>query len=236
MNGNLTVYSEADDAWRIWHMESGATYDFRNGGTVILGAQESMLPGSLREGLAVWLDASEAAAVERDAAGGVRVWKDKSGKGRDAVQDTERFRPIYHPDGLDGKPSLQFEETRQTRLLLPDLAEQPVTATVFAVVSNREPGLPQNSNPRIFTASDGNAYDYLCGISCNIAGTQTGGPRIISFEGKERWAKQVRVGCFSPNLQTFLKGHISEILVFSRELTPGERFLVTAYLTGKWDL
>jgi hypothetical protein len=65
---------------------------------------------------------------------------------------------------------------------------------------------------------------------------QTGGPRIITFDAKDRWAKQVRVGCFSPNLQTFLNGHVSEILVFARALTAEERVLVSAYLTGKWDL
>jgi hypothetical protein len=236
LNVNLAACSAADDAWRIWRMDSGATYDLRNGGTVILGAQESLLPSGLRERLAVWLDAAEAATVERDASGGVSVWKDRSGKGRDAVQREARFRPLYQAEGLDGKPALAFDEKRQTRLLVPDLSDQPMTVTVFAVFSNREPGLPQNSNPRIFTASNGKAYDYLCGISCNIPGSQTGGPRLVSFEGKDRWAKQVRVGCFSPNLQTFLTGQVSEILVFDRKLTAEERFLVTAYLTGKWEL
>ena len=44
------------------------------------------------------------------------------------------------------------------------------------------------------------------------------------------------VGCFSPNYQTFFHGHIAEILVFARPLTPDERFRVLAYLTGKWEL
>ncbi|MCC6352633.1 MAG: hypothetical protein IT577_02040, partial [Verrucomicrobiae bacterium] len=64
----------------------------------------------------------------------------------------------------------------------------------------------------------------------------TGGPRLIVHEGRDRWAKNARVGCFSPNYQTFFKGNISEILVFGRTLTPDERLRVTAYLTSKWEL
>jgi hypothetical protein len=96
--------------------------------------------------------------------------------------------------------------------------------------------LPQNHDQRVFTASNGKEYDYLIGLCCCIPGTETGGPRIIVHEGKGRWAKQVRVGCFSPNYQTFLNGCISEILVYDRVLTPDERFQLTAYLMGKWDL
>lgn len=103
--------------------------------------------------------------------------------------------------------------------------------------SNRpDPGLPQNHNQRIFTASDGKQYDYLCGLNCSVPGTQTGGPRLIFAEAKDRWAQNVRVGCFSPNYQTFFKGLIAEILVYDRALTREERFRVTAYLMRKWDL
>ena len=41
---------------------------------------------------------------------------------------------------------------------------------------------------------------------------------------------------YPPNYQTFFHGHIAEILVFGRTLTPDERFRMLAYLTGKLDL
>jgi hypothetical protein len=111
-----------------------------------------------------------------------------------------------------------------------------MTATVFAVIGNPERGALQNPNQRVFTASNGKEYDYLCGIDCTVRGLETGGPRVITAGAKDRWAKSVRVGCFSPNYQTFFNGQIAEILVFGRALTREEQIRVTAYLTGKWEL
>ena len=233
---NLTSRDVAGDVWRTWKIASGATYDLHNGGTFVLSAGESMLAGSLKDGLEVWLDAADAATVEKGTDGRVSAWKDKSGKGRHAVQVQAEIRPRYVADGLNGKATLRFVDAQRTRLELPDLADSPITATVIAVISNPEHGLPNNHNQRIFTASDGKAYDYLCGISCNLSEAETGGPRQVTYEGKDRWAKRVRVGCFSPNDQTYFNGDISEILVYNRTLTSEEKTKVMAYLMGKWEL
>jgi hypothetical protein len=233
---NLTVRNAAQDRWRTWSISGGATYDLNNGGILILGSGEAMLSGSLRQGLAVWLDAADPARVKRDAAGRVAAWGDKSGNDRHATQNKAAFQPRYLAAGLNGKPALEFDDARQTRLELPDLSDRQISATMFAVISNPQPGQPRNHNQRIFTASNGKEYDYLCGLSCSVPGTQTGGPRLIVAEAKDRWAQKVRVGCFSPNYHTFFKGTIAEILVYDRPLTREERFRVTAYLMGKWDL
>lgn len=189
-----------------------------------------------RKGLEVWLDAADSATVGVDEAGGVVQWKDKSGNQRHAAQQQPQFRPLYVADGLNGKPALRFDDERATRMELPDLAEGKITATIFAVASNPQPGLPVNHDPRIFTASDGQGFDYVIGLCCSIPGMQTGGPRIISAVQTNRWAKYVRIGCFSPMYQTFFKGYLSEIIVYSRVLTAEETGLVRAYLTVKWGL
>ena len=119
---------------------------------------------------------------------------------------------------------------------LPDLSEGKITATVFAVFSNPAPGDPVNAHPRIFTASDGRRYDYQVGISLNVPGLETGGPRQIMATFEDRWAKNVRVGCFSPNYQTFFTGDIGEILVYRRPLTPQEKEQIGVYLFCKWAL
>ena len=181
---NLTVRNAAQDSWRTWNMTGGATYDLRNGGTVILGASQTLLSGGLKDALEVWLDAADAATIERGSDDRVRVWKDKSGKGRHATQAVADFFPWYEAQGLNGKAALRFDDARKTRLELPDLSDRPMAATIFAVISNPEPGLPNNHNQRIFTASNGKEFDYLCGLCCAIPGTQTGGPRSIVFEGQ----------------------------------------------------
>jgi len=233
---NLTTRNVGRDSWHTWSMDGGASYDLHNGGTLILRNDETLLSGALRKSLAVWLDAADAATLERGADGRVRRWSDKSGHGRHATQETAGFSPWYEAQGLNGKPAVRFDDVQKTRLDLPDLSDRPMTATILAVVSNPEPGLPANHNSRIFTASDGKEFDYLCGLCCAVPGTQTDGPRQLVVEGRERWAKSVRVGCFSPYYQTFFRGHIAEILVFDRVLTQDERVRVAAYLAGKWEL
>lgn len=233
---NLGVRKMAQEAWVIWQGTGGATYQVNNAGALVF-PDEFLTSWSVpREQLEVWLDASDATTIEQDEVGKVILWKDKSGKGRDAHQKSPDFRPLFASDGLDGKPALRFSEKTLTRMDLPDLSDKKITATVFAVFSNPEPGAEVNHHPRIFTASDGKEYDYQVGIALNVPDTETGGPRQMVATFTDRWAKCVRVGCFSPNPQTFFTGCISEILVYSCTLKPEEQERLRAYLTCKWDL
>jgi hypothetical protein len=232
---NLGVLKSAQKAWVVWRGTGAATYRVANAGLLVLPAEAAAV-GVPRDGLAVWLDSADADSVETDAAMRVAVWEDKSGRSRDATQPNEAWRPTYVADALNGRPSLRFDESRLTRLELPDLSQERITATTFAVISNPEPGAEVNHDPRIFTASDGKEFDYQIGIALTVPGMETGGPRVLSAVFTDRWAKSVRVGCFSPNYQTYLKGLISEIVVYDRKLTENETDRVRAYLTGKWGL
>lgn len=233
---NFTVRNESQNSWHSWKADGGASYDLHNGGTLILGTPETLLTTMLKESLEVWLDAAADATLERDAEGRVTAWLDRSGKSRHARQSSPGVAPRFDPQGCNGLPALRFDGTRQTRMEVPDLASGPIDATVIAVVSNPEAGPPGAHNLRIFTASDGKQYDYLCGLACGVPGTETGGPRLMTFEGRNRWARNVRVGCFSPIYHTFFHGQIGEILVFARALAPEEKARVLGYLTAKWNL
>ncbi len=105
---------------------------------------------------------------------------------------------------------------------------------MFAVFANPVAGDKNNANPRIFTASDGRQYDYQVGISLNIPDMETGGPRQMMATFENRWAKKVRVGCFSPNDQTYFTGDIGEILVYRGTLSPEQKEQVNVYLFSKW--
>ena len=230
---NMGVRQVAKDAWLIWRGTEGATHVVGKAGVLLFpGEAAAMQPPA--EKMEVWLDA--AGTVEKDAAGRVAVWKDRGGKGRDARQDAPDFRPLYVADGLNGKPALRFDEKRSTRLELPDLAEKKIPATIFAVFSNPEPPSEVNHHARIFTTSDGKAFDYQVGLACHIDNVETGGPRQTVARFPDRWAKKVHVGCFSPNYQTFFTGAVAEILVYGRPLTRDEEDRVRAYLMAKWGL
>ena len=233
---NLGVRKLQQNAWAIWCGTGTATYVVSNAGTLVFPA-ELLAAGSVpTDSLEVWLDASDAATVQCDEAGKVVQWEDKSGKARHARQKSPAFRPQYVPDGLNGKPALRFSEETRTRLELPDISEEKVSATIFAVFSNPEPGALVNHDPRLFTASDGKGYDYQIGLCASVPGVQTGGPRQSVFVQKDRWAKTVRVGCFSPAYQTYFTGTIAELLVYSRVMSRQEQDRTRARLMLKWGL
>jgi hypothetical protein len=232
---NAGVLKSAQKAWVVWRGTGAATHRVEKAGLLAFPA-ETIAAGVPQEGLAVWLDAADPVSLETDAEMGVALWRDKSGHGRDAGQPQAAHRPSYAPEALNGRPALQFDEARLTRLELPDLSEVKITATAFAVVSNPEPGSEVNHDPRIFTASDGKGFDYQVGIALSVPGMETGGPRTLSAVFTDRWAKAVRVGCFSPNYQTYLTGLISEVVVHDRKLTQDETDRIRAYLAAKWGL
>jgi len=233
---NLGVRKVAERAWVIWRGTGTATYVVSKAGMLVFPAEFAAQANPPREQLEVWLDASGAAAIEKDDAGLVSTWLDKSGKARHARQAAAQHRPQYSADAFGGKPALVFDEKRMTRLELADLSDKQITATIFVVFSNPKPGAPRNHHARLFTASDGKGYDYKVGLNACIPGMETGGPRQMVVVRKEGWAKEVRVGCFSPLYQTFFHGCISEILVYSREVPQDERDRVRAYLACKWGL
>jgi len=232
---NVGVLKSAQRAWVVWRGTGSGNYQVAKAGVLVFPS-EAEEAGPPRDGLAVWLDAADTNLIETNAEARVSLWKDRSENGRDATQANPTHQPTYIADALNGRPALRFDETRRTRLELADLSDEKITATTFAVVSNPEPGAEVNHDPRIFTASDGEGYDYQVGIALTVPGMETGGPRILSAEFVDRWAKHVRVGCFSPNYQTYLAGLISEIVVYDRKLTQDETDRVRAYLAAKWGL
>ncbi|PIX46741.1 MAG: hypothetical protein COZ57_10425 [Armatimonadetes bacterium CG_4_8_14_3_um_filter_66_20] len=233
---NLGVRKVADVAWVIWRGTGGQTYLVGNAGVLVFPGEFLSSNPLPRDKLEVWLDAADDATIEKDDAGKVAVWKDSSGNGRDARQDTPDFRPLYEPAGLNERPALRFDEKAKTRLELPDLSAEKITATVFTVFSNPEPCSEVNHDQRIFTASDGKEFDYQVGLAATVPGMETGGPRQSVQVFTDRWAKRVHVGCFSPNYQTFLHGLLSEVLVYSRTLSREEQDCVRAYLALKWGV
>jgi hypothetical protein len=233
---NLTVRKAAEESWACWRGTGGATWQVARAGVLVFPEECSAAATFPRDGLSVWLDAADAATIVKDPAGNVAVWKNKAAPGRDARQAAPEHRPRYVAGAINGRPALRFSERAATRLELPDLADGKLSATIFVVFSNPQPGAAVNHNPRLFTASDGRGMDYQVGLTANVPGTETGGPRQMVAVFRDRWGKQVRIGCFSPRYQTFFTGQIAEILVYARVLTPQEQQAVRIYLLCKWNL
>ncbi|MFH1923686.1 MAG: carbohydrate-binding protein, partial [Planctomycetota bacterium] len=233
---NLAVRHGEQDTWAVWRGTGGAPAEVSRAGTLLYPSEYAAVSHPPQDALAVWLDAADATTIERDDEGKVALWKDKSEKRNDARQSDPNHRPQYVANVLNGKPALRFSETVATRLELADLSDGKISATIFVVFSNPTPASEVNHNPRLFTASDGQGYDYQVGLCASVPGLETGGPRQMIARFQDGWAKKVRVGCFSPTYQTYFTGHIAEILVYTRTLAPEEQQQVRAYLMSKWDL
>ena len=236
LSANFGVRKLAEGAWAIWRGTGGASHQVSKAGLVVFPDELQAADVPPTDGLEVWLDASDATTVAADETAHVSVWRDKSGNERHAEQPDIEVQPAYVTDGINGKPAVQFSEDTKTRLELPDISEEKITATIFAVFSNPEPGSEVNHDARIFTASDGEGYDYMVGLAATVPGLQTGGPRQSAQTFTDRWAKHVRVGCFSPGYQTYFTGYVAEILVYSRVMTREEQDQVRVYLAVKWEL
>ena len=216
---------------------AGATYDLsRNGGDLVLGSAENLLPERLRNKILAWFDASEPGSAELDPAGRVKSWRDKNHKGRAAVQEQAGYRPTYVGSGLNGHPTLRFDQKSMTRLDLPDLAATNQSGMVFVVFSNPEPSSKPEKNPRLFTTSNGTDPDYKVGIQAYVPLLETGGPRWLQSPFKDRALKRPRIGVMSPTDGAFFTGNLSEVLVVGGDLSREEQSLIPVYLRAKWFL
>ena len=227
---NISVRKPAENAW-------SCLADQERSGFLVFPAFSPSAKGDFpTKNLQLWFDASDPESIVKDEQGRVSLWKDKSGNRRDAVQKSEGNRPIFTEKGINTLSALTFDEKRRTFFEVPDLSDSQMTATIFAVISNTEENAEVNHDARILTTSDGKAEDYRVGIALTTPGMEIGGPRIKTQTVADRWAKSVRIGCFSPWQQTFFKGQIGEILFFDRKLEQDESDLVRIYLTTKWNL
>ena len=55
----------------------------------------------------LWLDAADASTIT-ESGGAVSQWSDKSGNGRDFIQNTALLQPTYNSTGFNGLPAISF--------------------------------------------------------------------------------------------------------------------------------
>lgn len=207
-------------------------------------------------GLALWLDASDAATVTLDGSSNVELWADKSGNGRNATQSTVLNRPNY-------SATLGLRVTTGQRM---DLAANLALndCTVFGVYSNTGALLSFTDSPNsVEGSSEGRSPLYWSGWSGWNSSLVTGtapnivapgafsGPEILRFRRNgttlnfaigtsvtTKTAATTAINIQSPigNRQTNLGAdyRLRELVVYSRSLTDGEVTSVYSYLKAKW--
>jgi autotransporter-associated beta strand protein len=223
-----------------------------NAGKVKLQAPAAPVPGAL-----YWLDASDPGFVVRDAAGNVSQWGDKSGNGRNFIQDTAAARPLYVANVLGGKPVVRFNGAGSQMIMVSnttplstfivtipgstlggdrgiwgswdqDYGWRQGTAGWYGDKNNADwPGLNTGDVYTNGVLGDRNNMPIAAGVPVLIEGIRTNGTAAFANTGIGRYSTVSGGG-------RYFQGDIAEILVYPSVLSAADRRAVEAYLMAKW--
>lgn len=210
-------------------------------------------------GLALWLDASDAASLTLDGSNNVSQWSDKSGNARNVTQSNFFRRPSYTAASqINGVNVVKFDGTDD--LLTAYFTSIPQPATVFVVArfgsltGFRVLYDSLSTNPHGMYTS-GTVLVLEAGSSLNInGGTVTVNASLLAsgvYNSTSSILRLNRTQIASGNAGAFaltngisfganrngsapFQGDIAEFAYYSRVLTAGEITQVEDYLKNKW--
>jgi beta-glucanase (GH16 family) len=193
----------------------------------------SAAEGPAREGLRLWLDASDAATLDV-CSNAVTRWRDKSGSNRHAQAIGA---PALLARDFNGHPALRL--SGRDCFQLPPVADKPGPVTVF-IVSRRTPEQAGGGGwQRLVSIRSGAAADNKPPNLCLSAEAQSDAyapsVKVMSKDGVASGAVAIgAVGGSSPPKQTF-RGDVAEVLIYDRGfLSEGALSEVLDYLSTKW--
>jgi hypothetical protein len=120
-------------------------------------------------GLEMYLNAKVASSLTLNGSN-VSEWRDLSGKGRHASQDTGANQPAYSATSWSGRPSVNFTRASSHRLLFTPFAL--TTQTAFFVIEPTA-AVIENTAPVIFHCTTGTAGQNNRMAFLNISGYKT---------------------------------------------------------------
>jgi hypothetical protein len=195
------------------------------------------IPGPVTEGLVLWLDGNDPAAMTLEGQNQVVRWLDKSGKGNDVTVDNRAAAtlPTRVDNALNGHGVVRFSGTAAFMGQAIRTSKGPVT--VF-VVSRR---LPEQAGgkawQRLFSSRPQLADNDNVAPNFGISVQQTSAyePALALLETSD-----VPIGPFAVarnvvGTSEILRGDIAEVLVYDRPFSnQDERRTVFEYLAQKW--
>ena len=223
-------------------------------------------------GLDLWLDATDSATVfdgtglnpgDSGFSGGVSLWSDKSGAGRDA-SSAGALQPTYDSSAMNGKPAITFsgnaffdlasavsssEETifLVTRMFTNGDNEGPWLGNSTDGPGHGVPGAFFNDNDRYFVATGDGLFGFVSAPSPttdtilmeirsgDVVSVLENGSIVLSGLAAPGTMEINTVGWFPFGDRHFF-GEISEILVYSRTLSDSEVGRVQNYLSAKYAI
>jgi hypothetical protein len=191
--------------------------------------------GFNRQGLVLWLDASQAGTVARDAAGAVVGWTDRNGGRRSATRAAGAPGPRFVEHAMNGLPVLRFGG--KDHLEIPPIRETAGEVTVF-IVAQRQPAQAGGEGWQRWLSSDGGAENDdrapSFALHDGARGAQLDPTVLEKHEGGVEIAR-MSLGRNQRMQGNYLQGDIAEILVFDRDfIAEGQIREVRQYLSRKW--
>jgi len=189
------------------------------------------------EGLAVWLDAADAATLEVGPGGAVTAWRDKS-PGRHVARPGNATGSVKRVEAaLNGKPVVRGDGTGNLRI--GDLQSEPAALTVFVVSQALEAAGPPWQRVIAGFTGEGKEWELPSWMVLRPEGEKPASYPARLYTVQQRSGAslgRITVLGASASDGQCLAGDVAEVLVFTRTLRFDELEAVERYLKGKWGI
>lgn len=194
---------------------------------LLLAGSALAAEGPRKDGLILWLDASDSTTRQVSESNGVVLVKDKSGKGHNA---TSKLGPWIIPNGLGKSDVFRFEKNQS--LTIPGVLKSRDKVTVFIVFRRGED--LSGKQPWQKVISSGDAKE---GVFMHTGGTSEAlSARVLRATYHGFKGENLYVGKGGPDEHPSLRGDIAEILVYDRDFyVESQMQEVVTYLEKKWN-
>jgi len=192
-------------------------------------------------GLQIWLDASDSKTLTTNTDGHLLQWRDKSGHGHDATNDSSAPSPQVISKAIGKSPAIRFSGHEYLRLS-GVIRPQAGPLTIFIVsqrLASQSSGqqwqrLVSSSDPAA-TTDDGRAPN-ICFLAQPDGNPQPYLPRIEEQEFSDASPAIMTIGRSAQGPVNFFYGDIAELLIYDRGfVSEDESRAILEYLRDKWN-
>ena len=203
------------------------------------GFSSSFKPGTL-SGLTLWLDANDANSLVHSS-NVLSMWKDKSGRGHNAVQTTSASQPTLVASGLASKPVIRLDGTNDW-LDVGNIRTNAGALEVYLVAQSSDTG--DGTWQRVLSCfnGSGNEWDAPNWKIDRPSNDGSGNPanfsaQTINFQAASgRHLSDLKIGRNAAGTYGYLGADFAEILIYDTVLSASDRQKVEGYLAHKWGL
>jgi len=216
------------------------THPYRWDGTAF-GGPRLWRPNDLGSALALWLDAEDTASITLNGSN-VSQWSDKSGNAKHAVQATASLQPAFVSNGLNGRPSLNFDGVNDVMTGVSTQTGFFITVLIPGTNSFGAPlgfdtkhGLIRNGTTDNLYFSAASMFLSTSAQRNAVLSTVLGTTAAIFSQGGDASSVPITLGDDNAGGNP-TACNIAEVILLSADPDNSTRQLLEGYLAWKWEL